>query len=92
MMERTCLLGRRRLSRIWMVRARPLLNLVMREWMVEFSVRSDEQLAFIESIPENARLQTASPKPDTSERNVLRWILPSANERITVKYTIEIPA
>ncbi|BCM92968.1 hypothetical protein IAD21_04852 [Abditibacteriota bacterium] len=69
-----------------------LLNPVTREWTVEFSIRSDEQLALSEPLPADARLQEATPKPDTSERGVLRWILPSATEPTVVKYTIETPA
>lgn len=69
-----------------------LLNPVTREWTVEFSIQSDEQLALSEPLLPNARLQTSSPKADTSEQNVLRWTLPPSNDLISVKYTIETPA
>ncbi len=69
-----------------------LLNPVTREWTVEYSIRSDQQLALTEPIPSNARLQEAEPKPDTTNPYALRWVLPSSDEPITVKYTIETPA
>ncbi len=68
-----------------------LLNPVTREWTVEFSVQSDQTLALLEPIPDNARLGETSPKPNTKERSVLSWILPPSNDPISVKYVVETP-
>ncbi len=69
-----------------------LLNPVTREWTVEFSVQSDQTLALIEPIPQNARMGDATPKPDTRERGVLNWILPPSDDPIVVRYVLETPA
>lgn len=68
-----------------------LLNPVTREWTVEFSVRSDEPLALLETLPKDARLGEVSPKPSASSDGTLSWTLAPSNDSISIKYSIEVP-